>query len=176
MPQFVLIRLMPSWHVDIDFNTIVIVFFHFSIGIWSILFNALVCTEFKRRQWTSASLFRHWWDISILIVSGACEIPLGWHWQWQKFGTWLRAIHGCWCFNDHDWWRVSIFGNFWISFARLFSLIRLVFNCSGSQAIWMDENMRYGKTDSCTTFNNPPLCKSGDFEIRVLEVYGFIGA
>ncbi|XP_055304373.1 GTPase-activating protein skywalker isoform X1 [Sitodiplosis mosellana] len=46
----------------------------------------------------------------------------------------------------------------------------------GSQAIWMDENMRYGKTDSCTTFNNPPLCKSGDFEIRVLEVYGFIGA
>lgn len=47
---------------------------------------------------------------------------------------------------------------------------------SGGQAIWMDENMRYGKTDSCTTFNNPPLCKSGDFEIRVLEVYGFIGA
>lgn len=40
----------------------------------------------------------------------------------------------------------------------------------GGQAIWMDENMRYGKTDSCTTFNNPPLCKSGDFEIRVLEV------
>lgn len=35
----------------------------------------------------------------------------------------------------------------------------------------MDENMRYGKTDACTTFNNPPLCKSGDFEIRVLEVY-----
>lgn len=46
---------------------------------------------------------------------------------------------------------------------------------SGGQAIWMDENMRFGKTDSCTTFNNPPLCKSGDFEIRVLEVYGFIG-
>lgn len=41
------------------------------------------------------------------------------------------------------------------------------------QAIWMDENIRYGKTDRCTTFNNPPLCPSGDFEIRVLEVYGF---
>lgn len=41
------------------------------------------------------------------------------------------------------------------------------------QAIWMDENIRYGKTDRCQTFNNPPLCKTGDFEIRVLEVYGF---
>ncbi|XP_037902983.1 GTPase-activating protein skywalker isoform X2 [Hermetia illucens] len=44
------------------------------------------------------------------------------------------------------------------------------------QAIWMDENIRYGKTDHCKTFNNPPLCRSGDFEIRVLEVYGFVGA
>lgn len=44
------------------------------------------------------------------------------------------------------------------------------------QAIWMDENIRFGKTDRCQTFNNPPLCVSGDFEIRVLEVYGFVGA
>ncbi|KAK0160102.1 hypothetical protein PV328_007543 [Microctonus aethiopoides] len=44
------------------------------------------------------------------------------------------------------------------------------------QAIWMDENIRFGKTDHCSTFNNPPLCASGDFEIRVLEVYGFAGA
>lgn len=43
------------------------------------------------------------------------------------------------------------------------------------QAIWMDENIRFGKTDRCSTFNNPPLCPSGDFEIRVLEVYGFGG-
>ncbi|XP_073987009.1 GTPase-activating protein skywalker isoform X7 [Rhodnius prolixus] len=41
------------------------------------------------------------------------------------------------------------------------------------QAIWMDENIRYGKTDRCLTFNNPPLCSGRDFEIRVLEVYGF---
>ncbi|XP_056645913.1 GTPase-activating protein skywalker isoform X4 [Diorhabda carinulata] len=41
------------------------------------------------------------------------------------------------------------------------------------QAIWMDENIRYGKTDTCATFNNPPLVPGGDFEIRVLEVYGF---
>ncbi|KAL0274112.1 UNVERIFIED_CONTAM: hypothetical protein PYX00_006616 [Menopon gallinae] len=43
----------------------------------------------------------------------------------------------------------------------------------GAQAIWMDENVRYGKTDRCLTFNNPPLCAGRDFEIRVLEVYGF---
>ncbi|XP_014251748.1 TBC1 domain family member 24 isoform X2 [Cimex lectularius] len=41
------------------------------------------------------------------------------------------------------------------------------------QAIWMDENIRFGKTDSCLTFNNPPLCAGRDFEIKVLEVYGF---
>ncbi|KAL3282746.1 hypothetical protein HHI36_005914 [Cryptolaemus montrouzieri] len=41
------------------------------------------------------------------------------------------------------------------------------------QAIWIDESIRFGKTDACSTFNNPPLCPGGDFEIRVLEVYGF---
>lgn len=46
---------------------------------------------------------------------------------------------------------------------------------SDGQAIWMDENVRYGKTESCSTFNNPPLCLSRDFEIKVLEVYGFDG-
>lgn len=50
------------------------------------------------------------------------------------------------------------------------------YNFREGQAIWMDENIRYGKTDRCQTFNNPPLCPSGDFEIRVLEVYGFVGA
>ncbi|KAG8225144.1 hypothetical protein J437_LFUL006168 [Ladona fulva] len=44
------------------------------------------------------------------------------------------------------------------------------------QAIWMDENIRYGKTERCQTFDNAPLCESRDFEIRVLEVYGFVGA
>ncbi|XP_057372879.1 GTPase-activating protein skywalker-like isoform X1 [Daphnia carinata] len=42
-----------------------------------------------------------------------------------------------------------------------------------AQAIWIDENIRYGKTDGCLTFNNPPLASTTDFEIRVLEVYGF---
>jgi len=46
---------------------------------------------------------------------------------------------------------------------------------SGGQGIWLDENVRFGKTENCSTFNNPPLCKSRDFEIKVLEVYGFDG-
>lgn len=55
----------------------------------------------------------------------------------------------------------------------IFIYYNLIYYCSEGQAIWMDENIRYGKTDRCQTFNNPPLCKTGDFEIRVLEVYGF---
>jgi len=43
------------------------------------------------------------------------------------------------------------------------------------QAIWIDENIRFGKTERSLTFNNPPLSDSMDFEIRVLEVYGFAG-
>ncbi|XP_065344885.1 GTPase-activating protein skywalker isoform X2 [Cloeon dipterum] len=45
----------------------------------------------------------------------------------------------------------------------------------GGSAIWMDENVRFGKTEYCDTFNNPPLCPKGDFEIQVIEVYGFSG-
>lgn len=49
----------------------------------------------------------------------------------------------------------------------------ILFCFRDGQAIWLDENIRFGKTDRCQTFNNPPLCPSGDFEVRVLEVYGF---
>ncbi|ODN04600.1 TBC1 domain family member 24 [Orchesella cincta] len=43
------------------------------------------------------------------------------------------------------------------------------------QGICLDEDLRFGKTESCLTFNNPPLCESKDFEVRVLEVIGFTG-
>lgn len=59
---------------------------------------------------------------------------------------------------------------------KFFLMFQFSIIYSDGQAIWMDENIRYGKTDRCSTFNNPPLCASGDFEIRVLEVYGFHGA
>lgn len=55
---------------------------------------------------------------------------------------------------------------------KMYFCYLMLFNRDG-QAIWLDENIRFGKTDRCQTFNNPPLCPSGDFEVRVLEVYGF---
>ena len=33
--------------------------------------------------------------------------------------------------------------------------------------------MTFGKSEACATFDNPPLCKDGDFKIAVIEVYGF---
>jgi TLD len=58
-----------------------------------------------------------------------------------------------------------------INFGKIKNFVR----CSGGSAIWMDENVRYGKSGYCETFDNPPLCPNGDFEIQVLEVYGFTG-
>lgn len=68
-------------------------------------------------------------------------------------------------------------GNYLIEiiFEYICVILKYYFYFSDGQAIWMDENIRYGKTESCSTFNNPPLCKSRDFEIKVLEVYGFDG-
>lgn len=36
----------------------------------------------------------------------------------------------------------------------------------------LDHELQFGKTESCKTFDNPPLCDSQDFEIKVVEVYG----
>ncbi|CAG7717920.1 unnamed protein product [Allacma fusca] len=41
------------------------------------------------------------------------------------------------------------------------------------QGVYLDEELRFGKTESCLTFNNPPLVSTRDFEVRVLEVFGF---
>lgn len=80
----------------------------FWIGIRSVLFDALVWTQFKRRPWTSTSVFRYRWNFSILTVSGSCEIPLGRHWRWQEREPRFWTVYGCWCFNDYDWRRVSV--------------------------------------------------------------------
>ncbi|XP_068239755.1 GTPase-activating protein skywalker isoform X4 [Palaemon carinicauda] len=37
--------------------------------------------------------------------------------------------------------------------------------------IMLDQELRYGKTENCDTFNNPPLTPDGDFEVKVIEVY-----
>ena len=35
----------------------------------------------------------------------------------------------------------------------------------------LDQELRYGKTETCETFNNPPLSPDGDFEVKVIEVF-----
>ncbi|MCL4134597.1 UNVERIFIED_CONTAM: hypothetical protein GTU68_037307 [Idotea baltica] len=37
--------------------------------------------------------------------------------------------------------------------------------------LMLDHDLQYGKTENCETFNNPPLCSTPDFEIKVVEVY-----
>jgi len=41
------------------------------------------------------------------------------------------------------------------------------------QGICLDEDLRFGKSESCNTFQNPPLAALKDFEVSVLEVIGF---
>lgn len=45
---------------------------------------------------------------------------------------------------------------------------------SNGQGIMLDHELRYGKTESCRTFDNPPLVPSGDFEVKVIEVYSLV--
>lgn len=42
------------------------------------------------------------------------------------------------------------------------------------QGIMLDHELRYGKTETCGTFNNPPLMPSGDFEVKIIEVYSLV--
>lgn len=42
------------------------------------------------------------------------------------------------------------------------------------QGIMLDHELRYGKTENCKTFDNPPLTPNGDFEVKVIEVYSFV--
>lgn len=44
----------------------------------------------------------------------------------------------------------------------------------GKFGLWVDSDLRFGKTETCTTFNNPPLCSKEQFEILVVEVYSFV--
>jgi len=39
--------------------------------------------------------------------------------------------------------------------------------------LYLDENLEFGRTESCRTFNNPPLAQEKDFIVSVVEVYGF---
>ncbi|XP_069986001.1 GTPase-activating protein skywalker isoform X1 [Penaeus vannamei] len=41
------------------------------------------------------------------------------------------------------------------------------------QGIMLDQELRFGKTEKCNTFDNPPLTPDVDFEVKVIEVYSF---
>lgn len=95
-----------------------------AVGIWCVLFDTLVWTKPKRRQRASAGVFRYGRNIFILIVSGTGQVSMGWHRRWQRLGTRFGTIHGSWCINDYDWWRVSVWhllSSFWwvISFGNV---------------------------------------------------------
>ena len=53
-------------------------------------------------------------------------------------------------------------------FFSSFSLFRSGFG------LWLDGDLRFGKSDRCTTFENEPLSKEERFEILKLEVYGLV--
>ena len=40
-------------------------------------------------------------------------------------------------------------------------------------ALYLDENLHYGQTERCHTFENEPLCSTRDFTINSIEVFGF---
>ncbi|KAK7080849.1 hypothetical protein SK128_025690 [Halocaridina rubra] len=40
--------------------------------------------------------------------------------------------------------------------------------------IMLDQELRFGKTETCETFANPPLTPEGDFEVKVIEVYSLL--
>ena len=42
----------------------------------------------------------------------------------------------------------------------------------GGNGIYLDGTLSRGKTESCKTFGNPPLCTSKDFDIAAIEVFG----
>jgi len=43
----------------------------------------------------------------------------------------------------------------------------------GGTAIYLDENLRFGQTERCDTFENDLLCTDRDFTINTIEVFGF---
>lgn len=42
----------------------------------------------------------------------------------------------------------------------------------GGQALSLDANLLWGRTEHCETFDNPPLCQE-NFRVQLLEVWGF---
>lgn len=50
---------------------------------------------------------------------------------------------------------------------------RITVGAGTGSGLWLDENLYKGKTERCDTFDNKPLCSSGDFTCSVVQVIGF---
>ncbi|KAG8178062.1 hypothetical protein JTE90_026015 [Oedothorax gibbosus] len=44
----------------------------------------------------------------------------------------------------------------------------------GQFGLWLDDDLFRGRTNSCDTFGNDPLCPEEDFEVKSLEAWGFV--
>ncbi|CAM2101812.1 TBC1 domain family member 24-like isoform X1 [Caretta caretta] len=51
----------------------------------------------------------------------------------------------------------------------------IVIGGGGGQALYIDADLYYGRTEHCETFDNPPLCQE-NFQVQLLEVWGFQNA
>ncbi|XP_054249772.1 TBC1 domain family member 24-like isoform X2 [Indicator indicator] len=48
----------------------------------------------------------------------------------------------------------------------------IIIGGGGGQALSLDANLLWGRTEHCETFDNPPLCQE-NFKVQLLEVWGF---
>uniref|UniRef100_A0A8C8S391 TBC1 domain family member 24 n=1 Tax=Pelusios castaneus TaxID=367368 RepID=A0A8C8S391_9SAUR len=48
----------------------------------------------------------------------------------------------------------------------------IIIGGGGGQALYIDADLYYGRTEHCETFDNPPLCQE-NFQVQLLEVWGF---
>ncbi|KAJ1130549.1 hypothetical protein NDU88_008900 [Pleurodeles waltl] len=48
----------------------------------------------------------------------------------------------------------------------------IIIGGGGGQALNIDSDLNHGRTQSCETFDNPPLCQE-NFQVQILEVWGF---
>lgn len=44
---------------------------------------------------------------------------------------------------------------------------------SGHFGLYIDSDLNCGRTDSCSTFGNPPLTPESDFVVKILECWAF---
>ena len=44
----------------------------------------------------------------------------------------------------------------------------------GMFGLWLDTNLAYGSSNTSSTFGNPCLASSEDFEIVAVEIWGFV--